>query len=156
MKVQRVQVAPHQYIWLVIGDDYLPVQPIEVFIRYLHHTEKSPETIVSYATHLKLFWEYLEIHQKNWQKISIADFAEFVHWLRNPATNIICLKDGSNLRRTERTVNTILSGLASFYRYHNQLGNTDIKLTEPCYLPVNKHKSLLYHVFKHRPVWKRI
>lgn len=85
-----------------------------------------------------------------------ANFAEFVHWLRSHAQNVICLKDSSNIKRTERTVNAILSALASFYRYHNQLGNTEIKFTEAVYLPVNRHKSLLHHVFKHRPVWKRI
>jgi hypothetical protein len=47
-------VAKCQYIWLVLDDDYLPIQPIEVFIRYLHHTEKSPDTIQNYASHLKL------------------------------------------------------------------------------------------------------
>lgn len=156
MKVQRVKVAEHQYVWLVLDDNFLPVQPIEIFIRYFHHTEKSPDTIQSYAAHLKLFWEYLRETQKNWQTISIADFAEFVHWLRSQSHNVLCLKDSSNSRRTERTVNTILSALASFYRYHNQLGNTDIKLTDPCYLPVNRHRSLFYHVFKHKPIWKRV
>lgn len=156
MKVQRVKVAEHQYVWLVLDDNFLPVPPIEIFIRYLHHTEKSPDTIQSYAAHLKLFWEYIQAAEKNWQKISIADFAEFVHWLRSQASNVICLNSSSNSRRTERTVNTILSALASFYRYHNQLGNTDIKLTEPCYIPVNRHRSLLYHVFKHKPIWKRV
>lgn len=144
MKVQRVSVGINQFIWLVLNDDYLPIQPIDVFIRYLQHTEKSPDTIRTYATHLKLFWDYLQTNQKNWQHTSISDFAEFVHWLRNPSNNDICLNNGSNLRRTERTVNAILSAVASFYRYHNQLGNTDIKLTE------------LYHVFKNKPVWKRI
>ena len=47
MKVQRIKIAEHQYIWLVLGDNYLPIQQIEVFIRYLHHTEKSPTTIQS-------------------------------------------------------------------------------------------------------------
>lgn len=42
MKTQRVKVANHQYIWLVLDDNHLPVQPIEVFIRHLHYTEKSP------------------------------------------------------------------------------------------------------------------
>lgn len=156
MKVQRVKIAEHQYIWLVLGADYLPIEPIEVFIRYLHYTEKSPDTIQSYASHLKLFWQYLGVSQKNWQSITITDFAEFVHWLRSQAHNVFHLKNNLDTRRTERTVNTILSALSSFYRYHNQLGNTDIKLTEPCYLPVNRQKSLLYHVFKHKPTWKRI
>lgn len=156
MKVQRVCVGEHQYIWLVLGDDFLPIKPIEVFIRYLHHIEKSPDTIQSYAAHLKLFWEYLQETQKNWQTISIAHFAEFVHWLRTQPHSILNSQNDSTARRTERTVNAILSAVASFYRYHNQLGNTDIKLTEPCYLPTNRHRSLLHHVFKHRPVWKRI
>lgn len=156
MKVQRALVGANQYVWLVLDDDFVPIQPIEVFIRYLHYTEKSPNTIQSYATHLKLFWEYLLSHNKDWQTVKIADFADFVHWLRSQAPNVIHLRDNAETRRTERTVNTILSSLSSFYRYHNQLGNTDIKLTEPCYLPVNRHRSLLHHVFKHKPVWKRV
>jgi integrase len=122
----------------------------------MHHIERSPDTIQSYAAHLKLFWEYLQETQKNWQIISIADFAEFVHWLRSQSHPVSTVSNSSTIRRTERTVNTILSALASFYRYHNQLGNTDIKLTEPCYLPANRHRSLLHHVFKHKPTWKRI
>lgn len=109
MKIQRVRVAKDQYIWLVLDDDFLPIKPIEAFIRYLHHTEKSPDTIQGYASHLKLFWDYLTDSQKNWQTVSIADFAEFVHWLRSHAPNVIHLKDNADIRRTERTVNTILN-----------------------------------------------
>ncbi len=155
MKVQRIKIAEYHYVWLVLDNDFVPVQPIEAFVRYLHHTEKSPDTLQSYATHLKLFWEYLQATQKNWQTVSIADFAEFVHWLRRHAHNVFCFKTSSGARRSERTVNTILSAIASFYRYHNQVGHTDIKLAEACYLPVNRHKSLLHHIFKNKPVWKR-
>ena len=155
MKVQRVKIASHQYIWLVLDNNYFPIQPIETFIRYLHSTEKSPYSILSYASHLKLFWEFLESIHKDWKKISIADFSGFVFWLRNP-NNVVCLKDSLPLKRSERTVNTILSAIASFYRHHNQLGNTNIQLTEACHLSTNRHKSLLYHVFKHKPIWKRI
>jgi site-specific recombinase XerD len=153
MKIQRVKIADHQYIWLVLDNNYLPIEPIEIFIRYLHCTEKSPDTIQSYASHLKIFWEYLEYYNKDWLNITIADFADFVHWLRNHSSH---LKDNTEKRKSERTVNTILSALSSFYRYHNQLGNTQIQLTEPCYLPVNRYKSLLHHVYKHKPTWKRI
>ncbi len=156
MKIQRILAAKNQYVWLVLDDDFRPIEPIEVFIRYLHYTEKSPNTLQSYASHLKLFWEYLAASHKHWQSVNISDFAEFVHWLRSQAPNIVHLSGNLEIRRSERTVNTILSSLSSFYRHHNQLGNTDIKLTEACYLPVNRHKSLLHHVFKHKPVWKRV
>ena len=49
-------------VQLVLDANHLPIQPIETFIRYLHYTEKSPHTILSYANHLKLFWEYLDNH----------------------------------------------------------------------------------------------
>lgn len=156
MKVQRIKIDSNEYIWLVLGDDLLPIQPIESFIRFLHLTEKSPETLQSYASHLKLYWEFLQFQGKAWQQVSTADFAEFVHWLRSKVSNMICLKVSSDIKRSERTVNTILSALSSFYRFHNQLGNTSILLTATYYLPVNRHKSLLHHIYKHRPISKKI
>lgn len=149
MRVQRIRLGTHQYTWLVLGDDYLPVKPIETFLRYLQHTEKSPNTVRAYANHLKLFWEYLSIKHYDWNKITIENLANFIYWLRSERTNVIA-------RCKEITVNTILSALSSFYRYHNQLGNTAIYLTEASYLPANKYKSLLYHIYKGRPVHKRI
>lgn len=156
MKVQRIKLAEYHYIWLVLGNDHLPIKPIESFIRYLSHTEKSPHTIRCYANHLKLFWDYLTFQNKDWTHISLDDFAGFVYWLRHHHPNVIYLKQRENPKRSETTVNTILAALSSFYRYHNQLGNTSIHLTERFYLPANKHKSLLYHVFKNKPIQKRI
>lgn len=151
MKVQRVKIAEYQYVWLVLDDKYLSIQPIEAFIRYLQCTEKSPETLRSYAFHLKSFWEYLFFCGKNWVTLNIHDFAEFVHWLRTQKNDL-----KRDYKRTEKTINTIFSSLASFYRYHRQLGHTNIQLLETCYLPGNKYKSLLYHVFKNKPKYKRI
>lgn len=147
MKVQRICIADGHYSWLVLDDNHLPVKPIESFIRYLIHTEKSPNTIQSYANHLKLFWEYLIDNGKDWTYVTVDEFANFVYWLRS---------HHCNLKRTEKTVNTILAALSSFYRFHNQMGNTAIQLTESCYLPTNKFKSLLYHIYKNKPAQKRI
>ena len=69
---------------------------------------------------------------------------------------MICISGCTDIRRTERTVNTILSAISSFYRYHNQAGNTCVQFSEPHYLPHNRHRSLLHHVFKDKPIWKRI
>ncbi len=42
MKVQKALIAEHQFVWLVLGDDYHPIKPILVFIRYLitHLTQR--------------------------------------------------------------------------------------------------------------------
>lgn len=146
--VQRVKIDQNEYLWLVTGSNGLPVEPIECFLSFLFNTEKSPHTLESYAHHLKLYWQFVSLKDQDWRKVSIADFSQFVVWLR--------ISTPSALRRVESTVNTILSAVASFYRHHNRLGNTSIQLTEASYLPANRHHSLLYHVFKDKPVYKRI
>ncbi len=157
MQAQKAKLSKNKYIWLVLDDNLLPIAPVESYMEYLYNTEKSPSTLQSYANHLKLFWDYLAYSRKNWQKITIADFADFIHWLRSNNLQVIHIDNNNpEIRRSERTVNTILSALASFYRYHNQLGNTEIKLVESYYLPANRHKTLLYHIHKSKPVWKRI
>ncbi|QQA60957.1 site-specific integrase [Aeromonas caviae] len=45
--------------WLVLGRDFLPVPQIDSYLRYLHSVGKSPNTIRSYAYHLKEFWLFL-------------------------------------------------------------------------------------------------
>jgi hypothetical protein len=156
MKVQRVKIDTDHYIWLVLDDNCLPIEPIESFIRFLHITDKSSETLQTYATHLKLFWEFLNGTGKDWNKIKISDLAEFIYWLRTKTTNIMCITNNKDCLRSERTVNIILSALSSFYRYHNQVGNTSLIFTEPHFLPHNRHRSFLYHVFKNKPTLKKI
>ena len=152
--VQRVRLEKNSYVWCVIGNNGLPVEPIENFLGFLFSTEKSPHTIESYAHHLKLYWQFLLLADKTWDVVSIVDLSQFVVWLRN-SINLVTESE-SNIRRLESTVNTILSAVASFYRYHNQLGNTYFQLSEPSHMPVNRHKSLLYHVYKNKPSYKRI
>lgn len=49
-----------------------------------------------------------------------------------------------------------LDCLSSFYRFHNQLGNTDVKVTESVSLPNKRYKELLHHVYKNKPSQRRI
>ena len=58
--------------------------------------------------------------------------------------------------RKPATVNVILGCLSSFYRYNNQIGNTDITITESKNLYGNRYKALLHHAFKNKPSQKRI
>lgn len=84
--------------------------------------------------------------------------ASFVAWLResdgNKSPDIDITEDQT--ARKPRSINTILGCISSFYRFHNQLGNTDIAVTESKNLPNNRYKALLYHVFKNKPAQKRI
>lgn len=88
MKVQKIRLSPHQYSWLVLDNHHLPIEPITKFIRYLNHIDKSPYTIRAYAYHLKLYWEFLQGKQLNWQTVTLDHLAAFVGWLKQPKQDI--------------------------------------------------------------------
>jgi len=91
MKVQRVRLQADQCSWLVLDDDYHFVEPIFVYLQFLHDLERSPNTIRATAYHLKLYWEYLRDTRRDWTAVDVAHLAEFIPWLRqhDPAPGFI-------------------------------------------------------------------
>ena len=157
MKVQKIKLSPYEYSWLVLDNKHLPIKPITEFIRYLNNVDKSPFTVRSYAYHLKLYWEFLDSKQIDWVKVNLSQLAAFVGWLRELSINptVVDLTEDQAARKPA-TINVILGCLSSFYRYHNQLGNTDVIITESKNLPGNRYKALLHHVYRNKPVQRRI
>ena len=50
MRVQRVLMPGTEFeSWTVLGEDHMPVEPIERFLSYLMSIEKSPNTVKAYA-----------------------------------------------------------------------------------------------------------
>ena len=77
MGVQRVGVDG-QRTWTVVGDDHLPVGPVEEFLEFLRVAQRSsPNTVRSYATSLARWWEYLA-----WDEVSLPAFVPFLASLR--------------------------------------------------------------------------
>jgi hypothetical protein len=68
MRVQRVLMPGTDFeSWTVLGDDQMPVEPIERFLSYLASIEKSPNTIKAYAHDLKDWLSYLDRHSVDWR-----------------------------------------------------------------------------------------
>lgn len=157
MKVQKIKLSPCDYSWLVLDNNHLPVKPITEFIRYLNNVDKSPFTVRSYAYHLKLYWEFLDAKQLDWTKIKLSGLAAFVGWLRDFDNDprVINIAEVRSARKPS-TINVILGCLSSFYRYHNQLGNTSVAITESKNLSGNRYKALLHHAFKNKPAQRGI
>lgn len=155
MFVQKALLGPSQYIYLVLDENFLPIKPIQEFIRYLSNLERSPNTIRAYANHLKLYWEYLASIHKSWDAVKLDDLAGFLSWLRLQNTDVIALR-GQEAKRTETTVNAILSAITMFYNFHQQLGNTTVTLTTTSTAPARRYKPLLHHISKNKPVKSRL
>ena len=60
MLVQRV-LSPVSSLesWTVLGDDDLPVGPVERYLAYLTDIERSPNTVRAYAHDLKDYFSFL-------------------------------------------------------------------------------------------------
>jgi integrase/recombinase XerD len=157
MKVQRIQIPGQDRVtWLVIGDDYLPIRPIQDYLTYLEHLERSPHTIRAYAYHLCLYWKYLQEAQLDWTNVGLSELAEFVSWLRQPQPGVISMQERVS-QRSESTINAILAPVAMLYDYHERMSTVKgPTFYQEQRFPHRQYKGLLHHITKHKPVQTRL
>lgn len=152
MKVQKLRLKNGYFSWCVLDANLLPIQPIQQFINYLFNLERSPNTLKTYAYHLKLFWEFLGQGQLEWRTLKLEDMAHFTHWLRAPDSNSIPMHRPSAMR-TEITVNAMLAAVTTFYKFHATMGTIS-----PLNLYISKldfnprYKSYLHHLNRHNSI----
>jgi integrase/recombinase XerD len=125
VRVQRVVMPWDAVSWTVLEDNGSPVGAADRFLGFLSSSEKSPNTVKSYAHDLKDWFCYLSGRGLAWDEVTLEDVASFVAWLRLPPQG----RDGTVALLTERahycgasTVNRKLAAVASFYRFHARHG----------------------------------
>jgi len=163
MKVQRVRLSDTgRPSWIVLDDAFLPDEPVNRFLRYLTALDRSPNTVRTYAYHLRLFREFTATRRLDWATVDIDDLADFVDWLRHtpPATAtapVPLVPPEPGPGRAKRTIYAILGAVHEFYTYHaaHQTG-PDRPLYRFVTLPQRRYKDFLYHVTKRRPVEARL
>jgi hypothetical protein len=90
------------------------VEPVKLYLDHLA-LEKSPHTLENYCRHLARFFVFLGREQVDWLRVRPDDLVHFIQWLRDRTRR-------SESYLSERTVNTIVAAVSSFYRYHIQRG----------------------------------
>jgi len=60
MRVQRVLMPDGAVSWTVLGVGGEPVHAVEAFLAHLQALDRSPTTLRTYATSLKLWLQFLE------------------------------------------------------------------------------------------------
>jgi integrase/recombinase XerD len=121
MRVQLVRMPDGAESWTLLGDDGKVVVPVEAFLAHLQALDRSPGTVRTYATSLKLWFAFLGDAHIAWDEARAEHVSRFVAWLRAPADNVVVL-DGGSARRAASTVNKHLAALFSFYDYHARNG----------------------------------
>jgi integrase/recombinase XerD len=76
MLVQRV-LSPVSSLesWTVLGDDDLPVAPVERYLAYLTDIERSPNMVWAYAHDLKDYFTFLDGRGLDWREVRLEGSA---------------------------------------------------------------------------------
>lgn len=155
MKVQRVRLSDH-YTWLVLDDDYIPIEPILAYLKFLDHLDRSPNTIRATAQHLKAFWLFLHEQRRDWTEVDVANLAEFITWLRQGDPAVVSIEP-QQAPRTNATIDQMLSSVHGFYDFHMRLHTVPtIPLYRMLAMPSRRYKPFLHGIAKSKPIQTRV
>ena len=162
MLVQRVLMpASSLESWTVLGDDDLPVCPVERYLAYLTDIERSPNTVKAYAHDLKDWFTFLSSSGLDWREVRLEDVGEFVAWLRLPPAGrdgrVVILPSVEH-HVSAATVNRKLSALSAFYLHAARHG-VDLGELLVTWGPAGRRggwKPFLHHISKGQPAARRM
>ena len=111
--------------WTVLGDDDVPVVPVDRFLAYLTDIGRSPNTVKAYAHDLKDYWEFLGFRSLDWREARLEDIGEFVAWLQLPPagrSGEVAVLPSVTAEVTASTVNRKLAAVSAFYAHQARNG----------------------------------
>ncbi|MCC0785152.1 tyrosine-type recombinase/integrase [Clostridioides sp. ES-S-0108-01] len=151
MEVVKVKTENGKERYFVSDDDGLPIEPILKFIRFKDNTNFARNTLRMYCQHLKLYFEYLEQRELDFQKVTIDDLALFVNWLQNPYKSLKVIPAHQvETARSPRTVNIIVNTVLTFYdyilRHEEYSSNISDRLKKFVGTPSRNFKGFLYGI----------
>jgi integrase/recombinase XerD len=160
MKVQEVQID-NKKRYVLIDENNRPVVPVVKYLKYLDNIGKAENTLRAYCRHLKLYFQFLKEIDRGYKDVDLNVLAEFISWLRNPdqSIKVVQIKQ-TQAKRSERTVNTILTCVQGFYDYLMRIEDYEKDLSEKTKKQViGNHRSFkpfLHHISKGKPLDKNI
>jgi integrase/recombinase XerD len=157
MRVIEVETSQNERRYAVIDERGALVEPVMRYLKYLDRLGAARNTLHSYATVLKLYWEFLSQEQLDWQQITLDDLARFVLWLKLPTGSLKVLPAHPVPQaRSNRTINHALTTVTGFYDYHWRMeeGSINVKDKTTTSLPARarRYKGFLHHLTKGSPV----
>ena len=111
--------------WTVLGDDDVPVVPVDRFLAYLTDIGRSPNTVKAYAHDLKNYWEFISFRCLDWREARLEDVGEFVAWLQLPPAGRageVAVLPSAAAEVTAATVNRKLAAVSAFYAHQARNG----------------------------------
>lgn len=144
--------------WTVLGDDHLPVWPIEEFLEHHRVLGSSPNTVRSYAKGLELWWGFLAREGAGWEDPAVGTLRAFVTWLRTglaPGVAPIGPDAGKGPAPAEATIGARLAAVVSFYRFQHDVHGRGAALARASTRSVRpgRYRPMLAHLQNRRDRW---
>ena len=111
--------------WTVLGDDDVPVVPVDRFLAYLTDVGRSPNTVKAYSHDLKDYLEFLGFRGLAWREARLEDVGEFVAWLQLPPAGRageVAVLPSATAHVGASTVNRKLAAVSAFYSHQARNG----------------------------------
>jgi integrase/recombinase XerD len=111
--------------WTVLGDDDVPVVPVDRFLAYLTDIGRSPNTVKAYAHDLKDYWSFIGFGGLDWREARLEDIGEFVAWLQLPPagrSGAVAVLPSAAAEVSVSTVNRKLAAVSAFYAHQARNG----------------------------------
>lgn len=161
MRVVEVETQDAQRRYVVIDEHGNLIEPIVRYLKYLDRIGSARQTLRSYASNLRLYWEFLLQQELDWQQITLDELARFVTWLKLPTSSLKVLPVFPvEQARSNRTINHALTVVRGFYDYHWRMADLSVNLKDQTttFLPprARRYKSFLHHISRGSPVSKNI
>jgi integrase/recombinase XerD len=146
--------------WTVLGDDDVPVGPVEGYLAYLTAIGRSPNTIRAYAFDLKDYWIFIGLRGLDWREVRLEDLGEYVAWLALPPAGrggAVEVLPWVVPHVGAATISRKLSALAAFYAYQvrNGVDVGELLITWQAGGRRGGWKPFLHHVSKNSPRARR-
>lgn len=157
MRVVEIETHSAQRRYVVIDENGEMVEPVVRYLKYLDRVGSARQTLCSYATALRLYWEFLLQEQLNWQHVTLDDLLRFVLWLKLPSGSLkVVPVHPVEQARSNRTINHTLTIVRGFYDYHWRTEEvpTNLKEKTTTSLPgrFRRSKGFLHHITKGSPI----
>src|SRR6266702_7075200 len=140
--------------WTVLGDDDVPVVPVDMFLASLTDIGRSPNTVKAYAHDLKDYWCFIGFRGLDWREARLEDIAEFVAWLQLPPagrSGEVAVLPSVTAQVTASTVNRKLAAVSAFYAHQARNGGVGDLLAAWRTGGRRGWKPFLRHVSKREP-----
>lgn len=141
--------------YILLNRNMKIVKPVMNYLRYIRLRGRAENTIKSYAFDLKVFFEFLEKKDLNYESIGIEVIKDYIEFLRNPNTTTNHLFIESI--RTPKTINRMLGTIRNFYKYQAIMKEIDNPIIlQDINSPNSIFKNILVHTRKNNYIKQSI